>query len=91
MPCTLDASKSANGIGLLCTDSDNHQARYAPPGPPGPPPRLSGRHRIGWAMQRVAIHPSDMATAQRVKHAPTVVRGAPLVFPLHCWRLSDFS
>ena len=62
-----------------------------PPGPPWPPPRLSGRHRIGWAMQRVAIHPSDTATAQRVKHAPTVVRGAPLVGPLRCWRLSDFS
>ena len=32
MPCTLDASKSANGMGPLCTDSDNHQARCAPPG-----------------------------------------------------------
>ena len=51
MPCTLDASKSANGIGPLCTDSDNHQARYAPPGPPLATAAFewSASHRLGYA------------------------------------------
>ena len=83
-PCTLDASKSANGMGPLCTDSDNHQARCAPPGPP--PARFSqwsALHRLRCASGVDPFHLAWLRTAQRVTHAPTVVRRCAAW--AHCW------
>jgi hypothetical protein len=70
MPCTLDASKSANGMGPLCTDSDNHQARCAPPGATaGAFQSVVGIASVAPCKRWRSI-PSCKATAQRVTHAP---------------------